>query len=285
MNKIKDFSLTQMRNGSHFLFMDQVLKKAEADSAVSSKAATYVSALRKALAAEDEMLKVSTKNKLTDLIAQADACRDGLYRSLKNVLPGFRSARSAAVVEAASDLTQLLKDYRIDPDAPMLVETGMMLNLVQDLESKFKAQVETLGLSVLVGLLKDANNELNDLMVERTESRQNAVVKAMPATRKVTDAAYNGLVGMVNALVYIDGEEAYADFISFVNAQIVYYRREALKQRTSLPKSDGTVPGSGNEGGSGEGGGDGNPGSGSTGDGTGGNEGGGDSDDGGTDFS
>lgn len=247
MIRIKEISLRQMRNGSHYVFMSQLLQKAEADTAVSSKAATYISALRKALAFEDDMLKVSTKSKLTDLISRADNSRGALYRSFKNVLPGFLTVKSPTVVEAATDLLQLIKDYRIRTTAPMLVETGMLSNFVRDLETKYKTQLETLGLTVIVQLLGDANNEVNELMVERTESRQNAVVKALPAARKATDEAYHDLVGMVNGLVYTDSEEPYADFIAFVNAQIVYFRREALRQKSSLPKSDGSRPGSGTD--------------------------------------
>lgn len=226
------------------MYVDKVLEKAEADPTVSKKAAVYISAFRKAVEAEDKVLKVSPKDKLSDLIAQADSRRGALYRSFKNVLPGFAKEKPGELHEAAVDLQQLVTDYAINPNDPMLVESGLLKNFVHDLETRLKTQVETLGLGILVTRLKEANDEVNRLMVERTEKRQGNVIGALAAARKVTDEAYVNLIGMVNGLVYAEGEEAYRNFVDYVNAEIIYFRREALGQKTTGPKADGSGTGS-----------------------------------------
>lgn len=242
MITINEIHLHLMNNGSHYMFVSHVLEQAEACTALGTKAAAYLAELRKAVAAEDAVLKISTKSKLSDGIAEADASRDALYLGFKNVVKGFLLAPSAEVKQAAMDLNQLLVDYRIDPRAPMIKETGMMKNFLADLETKFKAQVETLGLTVLVGQMRESNGRVDKLMVQRTEERKDVVTGQLKAARVVTDEAYRELVKMVNGLVYVEGEAGYLDFVKYVNAEILYYRREAMGQKGSAPKGDGSNP-------------------------------------------
>lgn len=248
MNVIADFNLYQLNNGSHFLYVNQVLGKAQADTTVSNKAAAYLAKLKAAVENEDRLLKLSPKNKLTDAIADADSSRDALYLGLKNAVRAFMRARSAELVDAAADLNQLLVDYRINTHAPLIKETGMMMNLVGDLNKKFKAQVEKLGLQVMVAELGEANDSVNSLMMERTEERKNVGKGELRAARLVTDEAYRLFVMMVNGLVFVEGEAGYLEFVKFVNAQILYYRREAMGQKASAPDSDGSRPGTDDEG-------------------------------------
>lgn len=262
---IQDFHLQMLNNGSHFLFVSHVLQQAEACTALSAKAAAYLAEFKKAVAAEDVVLKTSAKSMRSDGIAAADASRDTLYAGLKHVVKSLMRAPSAEVAQAAVELNQLFIDYRIDTDAPLIKETGMLNNLIDDLGTKFKEQVETLGFTVLVGQLHEANSRVDKLMVERTEERKNTVTGKMKAVRVVTDEAYRELVRMVNGLVYVDGESGYVEFVKFVNAEILYFRREALGQKGSTPKGDGSVPGTGGTG-------DGEPGTETPGGGTGDNE-------------
>ena len=78
MKQIEDISLPRMNNGAHFTFVSNILARAEADTTVKEKAANLVTALHDALAAEDEALKLSQKNLLSNEIAKADADRDAL---------------------------------------------------------------------------------------------------------------------------------------------------------------------------------------------------------------
>ena len=79
MRQIQDFSVQRMNNGAHFTFMSDVQARALADEVVMAKAEALVNALKTAVAAEDEALKLSQKNMLTDDIAKADSDRDSLY--------------------------------------------------------------------------------------------------------------------------------------------------------------------------------------------------------------
>ena len=75
MSEIATLSLERLNNGAHFLFISNVLARAEADANVKSKLSTQIVSLKAAKDQEDEDLKVSQKSMLTDDIATADASR------------------------------------------------------------------------------------------------------------------------------------------------------------------------------------------------------------------
>ena len=72
--------MERLNNGAHFLFISNVLVRAEVDANVKSKLSAQIVSLKAAMEQEDEDLKISQKSMLTDDIATADAERDGLYR-------------------------------------------------------------------------------------------------------------------------------------------------------------------------------------------------------------
>ena len=147
MKEIGEIYLGRMNNGAHYLYVSDILARAEADTNVKSKAAAQVAALRTCAAREDADLKLSRKSLLTDDIAEADAKRDSLYSGYKKAVQGFLNLPVEAMAQAAKVLNQHLKDYGIDPKMQLDRETGMLINFIADLEEKYKTEVETLSLT------------------------------------------------------------------------------------------------------------------------------------------
>lgn len=252
MKEIEDISLSRMNNGAHFLFVSHILQRAEADTKVKERAAAQVSALKAAVADENANLKLSQKSLLTDDIAAADSERDALYSGYKKAVQGFLNMPVADIAQAAKVLNQHIKDYDIDPRMQLDKESGMLLNFIEDLEGKYAAQVTTLSLTPFVTSLKAANERVISLTAERTEERMTVTVGAMKDSRRASDEAYRMLVKMVNALALVEGEAEYANFIDYVNTEIVHFKREVLGQsaKPTQPSGDGgEQPGGGDEGG------------------------------------
>lgn len=253
---IENFDLSRLDNGSHFTFVSDILKKAQAVTVVGEKAADYLAAFKAAVEAEDEVLKLSAKSLITDAIAEADSSRDALYTGLKYAIRGFLRSLDAEHAAAAVVLNQLVTDYRIAPHAPLVQESGLMTNFVTDLTTKHKDEVEKLGLTHMVEDLNTANTRVVNLMQERTDERMNARKGETAATRKLTDEAYRQLVLMVNGLVYTDPQTDYNPFVKFVNTEILYFRQQVLGQKGSKPDGGDTGgDGSGDTPGTGDGGG------------------------------
>ena len=240
MKEIYDINIQRMNNGAHFTFVSNILARAEADTAVKGKASELVSNFKAAVAAEDEALKISQKSLLTDEIAKADSDRDALYAGYKKAVEGFLAMPIADMAQTAKILSQHIKDYKINTADQLDKETGLLVNFISDLEDKYAAQVAKLGLTAFVTNLKEANERVRTLTLQRTNEKIGITVGALKTARTASDDAYRALVKMVNALALVFGEKDYASFIDYVNTEITHYKREVLGQKSSTPSTSGS---------------------------------------------
>ena len=240
MKEIYDINIQRMNNGAHFTFVSNILARAEADTAVKEKASELVSNFKTAVSAEDEALKISQKSLLTDEIAKADSDRDALYAGYKKAVEGFLAMPIADMAQAAKVLAQHIKDYKINTADQLDKETGLLVNFISDLEDKYAAQVAKLGLTAFVTNLKEANERVRTLTLQRTNEKIGITVGALKAARTASDDAYRALVKMVNALALVYGEKDYTAFIDYVNTEVTHYKREVLNQKASAPSTSGS---------------------------------------------
>lgn len=220
--------MERMSNGAHDAFVKNIITLAQANSTVAEKAAAQISALKAKSDAEDEMFKLSRKSLLTDKIKAADKERDKLYRAYRKIVKGNLNSPVDSMAEAATVLNQSMKDYGINPLMQLDKETGLLANLLADHEGTLSAYVSTLGLTAHVQKLREANNELNSLILERAAERSTKVAGAMKAARAETNKAYRNLVTRVNALCVVEYDEGYKDFVDLVNAEIKRFREQVI---------------------------------------------------------
>ena len=251
MKEIYDINIQRMNNGAHFTFVSNILARAEADTAVKGKASELVSNFKAAVGAEDEALKISQKSLLTDDITKADSDRDALYAGYKKAVEAFLAMPIADMAQAAKVLAQHIKDYKINTADQLDKETGLLVNFITDLEDKYTAQVTKLGLTAFVTNMKEANERVRTLTLQRTNEKMGVTVGALKAARTASDTAYRALVKMVNALALVLGEKDYTAFIDYVNTEVTHYKREVIGQKAKAPSTSGdssvTNPDSGNK--------------------------------------
>ena len=240
MKEIYDINIQRMNNGAHFTFVSNILARAEADTAVKGKASELVSNFKTAVNAEDEALKISQKSLLTDDIAKADIDRDALYAGYKKAVEAFLAMPIADMAQAAKVLAQHIKDYKINTAGQLDKETGFLVNFITDLEDKYSAQVAKLGLTAFVTNLKEANERVRMLTLQRTNEKMGVTVGALKAARTSSDEAYRALVKMVNALALVFGEKDYTAFIDYVNTEVTHYKREVIGQKAKAPSTSGS---------------------------------------------
>ena len=241
MKEVIEIKIGRMNNGAHFMYVSNVLTRAEANETVSTKAAVYLNALKTAVEKEDELLKLSQKNFKSDEISVADGERDKVYISYKATVKSYLKLPMEDMAQAAKVLYQNLKDYNIDQRMQLDRETGLLKNLLADLENKYSAEVTTLGLTPLVVKMKEANEKVAEILLQRDTDSSTKVVGALKSARLVTDEAYRQFVKMVNSLAMVEGDTAYASFIDEMNAQILRYKREVLGQKASGTTADAST--------------------------------------------
>ena len=185
-------------------------------------------------------MKISQKSLLTDEIAKADSDRDALYAGYKKAVEGFLAMPIADMAQAAKILSQHIKDYKINTADQLDKETGLLVNFISDLEDKYAAQVAKLGLTAFVTNLKEANERVRTLTLQRTNEKISITVGALKTARTASDDAYRALVKMVNALALVFGEKDYTAFIDYVNTEITHYKREVLGKKATAPSTSGS---------------------------------------------
>ena len=250
MKEINGIDLAHMKSGAHFLFITDTVGLATADAKVKTKVTAELTALQTALKAEDDALALSKANLLSKEIKAIDAERDKHYKALRKAITFFLNHPDAELVKAAARLEQLLKDYNINPAMQLDRETGLLLNLISDLETKSAADVTALALTPVVQAMKQANDKLREVTRARANDRAVQIVGQLKQAQHASDEAYRTLVQKVNALAVVEGEADYADFISKMNEQVKHYKQEVLTK--AKKKGDGKQPGDGGKPGEGK---------------------------------
>ena len=217
--EIVTIRLAGINNGAHYNFMSNVAEKAKGDEAVYGKAKLQTDALVSALAQENEDLMLSRKSSLSDTIAEADRQRDAYYRGYRNGVRSFRSFPAGAQKTAADMLWQHMTDHGIEPKMQLDRETGLLTNLVEDLQGRLAPQVAALGLKPFVDGMKAANETVRTSLSGRDTEQSGLTLGALKASRAKTDEAYQSLVRRVNAHAEIEGAGDYFAFITYVNEQ------------------------------------------------------------------
>ena len=171
MKKINTIDTHSLTNGAHYNFMEAIYTNLNSILLYGEKLSTELPAFKTALDNEDAVLVLSRKSNKTDEIANADKARDNAYVGYKYTVKGFTYLGSGAQYEAAKVLTQHLTDYQIDTQMSLSRQTGLMTNLIEDLESTYSEQVESLGLTPFVTMMKDGNEKVKAGLQSRDNER------------------------------------------------------------------------------------------------------------------
>lgn len=259
MEKVKQIdklTVSSLSNGVHFEFMDGFVKRVSEFSAGSwkrskkadraSDAAKFMAkaaALSKSLKAEDAAMQGSRKSDTTKRIAEADAKRGSLYAGYKKAVRIYTVYPEPDKVSAAKRLLSHVNDYRIDTTTHMDNETGLLKNFIADLESpsKFKPQIDALGLKSFVKALKECNALVSELIAQRDKEFAGYVKGALKNARSDMDEAYHDVVRFMNALAVVDGDDEYSSFFDAENAVINRVKKTLSRRGSSQSKNDDTL--------------------------------------------
>ena len=228
--QIGSIHLPNLTNDAHFMYMKDVEKAMKKDKMVDTTARlkTAVVALGAAIDEEDEYLMLSKKSQYTDRITAKDRERDSIFRGYRTAVKGMLRMPVADLAKAAAELWQHLKDYNINPDMQLERETSRIMNLVDDLNTKFATQVQQLSLKPYVDALQEANDEVEELLATRTDESAQQIVGALRKARLASDEAYQDAVVLINAMAVVGTEKSLTPLINYLNANIKRYKEQVM---------------------------------------------------------
>lgn len=132
---------------------------------------------------------------------------------------------------------QLIIDYKLNVRGQLDKETGLLINIIYDLENKYAAEVRKLGLELFLTQLKESNLNVRNYTDSRNKELLDKPDYKLAEARKATDAVYQEVVRQINAHAVLEGDALYKNLIALQNQEIVHYKQQVLKQ--SVPPSTG----------------------------------------------
>ena len=239
MKKITTISLTSLRVEEDFGFLKLVLAETAnlSEEEIPSVQTAAVTAFETAFNAFDTALKASATNPATASATDADVERDQSWRGINAYVKAMCSHPTDDVASAATEAKSLFDKYGDPTSLAQTEESGVLHNLLQDLEAFDSAKRTSLALDVWIADLKAKEEAFLAAAAARTEADAARQVGIVKETRTAAEAAYRSLVDTVNALAMINGDADYATFIEHVNA--VIERQKAIsKARSTRAKKE-----------------------------------------------
>ena len=242
MKKITTINLTRLRTEEDFGFLKLVLAETEnlpAEETPSILTAA-VNSFETAFNAFDAALKASATNPATASATDADVERDQSWRGINAYVKAMCSHPTDDVASAATEAKSLFDKYGDPTSLAQTEESGVLHNLLQDLEAFDSLKRTSLALDVWIADLKTKEEAFLAAAARRTEADAARQVGIVKETRTAAEAAYRSLVDTVNALAMINGDAEYATFIEHVNA-VIERQRTILRARTTRGKKEDTT--------------------------------------------
>lgn len=250
MKKVKNFSLTNLRTEENFGFQMDVKALAEnlpttgdldAEGLPEASVAILTEAVNghtAAVTALDDALKDAASVPSSTLAAEAEQGRDGSWRGLNNYVKAMTAYPEGTVAAEALAAKALIDKYGDPTDKPQTEESGILHNLIQDLENGKEGSFPNLQVDVWLTDLKNKNQRFLDFSKMRTEEEAARQVGIVKEKILLVNEAYRKLIDTVNAMVLLNGEAKFVSFIDQMNI-LIDRQKTVLKVRaTNNAKKD-----------------------------------------------
>jgi hypothetical protein len=117
----------------------------------------------------------------------------------------------------------LFDTYKKVDKKNLIEQTAAVTNMMQELNGRYAPDVAAVGAGGWAAQLETRNNALHALIKERFDEAAARTDIVLRAARLEVDKQYRIIVERMNALVIVEGPDAYASFIRRLNVIIAKY--------------------------------------------------------------
>lgn len=234
--KIKEIYLPYLSHGEHKAFHDHVITVVEEFTAATLDVEVVFEEYKKQFADENKAFMPMRKSATTAHLAAAHKRRGNIYRGLKFAVKSAGFHFNPEKEQAAHALKIVLNKFGNIKSKAYNEATAAAMLLANVCNKNYASEVALLGLGEWIAKLETVNTEFTGLMQSRNTERAQKTKLRMSKVRPNVDAAYHSLTERINALVEINGEEAYAPFIKRINVRIDKLRLTLAQHKGRLAK-------------------------------------------------
>lgn len=240
--ELKSLKLKNLRNEEHYKFNLDFENLVTQFTPETLGIQTLYPAYQAASGYEIAALNVVQGSALTDELFGADSSRDSLCSGFTGTIKSALNHYDDDVRVSASRLKLLLDTYGNLTTKPYDQETAAIIKLVDELEGSYAADVAKLEVTGWVTELKNQNLVFDNLKNTRYAENAAKPQQSLKEARLATDKAYRAIFKRLNALIEVNGEEAYADFVTELNQRIENYKKVLAQRQGRNAKSNVEEP-------------------------------------------
>ena len=218
--EIANLNLHNQRNGGHYQFLTDFNDFVIRYTPQALGIVDAYEAFKLKYQDEIEAYKAITKSATTEDITDADHDRDITLRSTTDIARAALNHYDANAHNAAKKVNVIFDQYGDLASKPYDEETGGIENVVKDLRTKTARDIGIIGLEPWINMLERQNITFKTLEAARNSEEANRSELRMKQVRLEVDAAYHKITKRINALIEVNGEAPYAEFVKELNARI-----------------------------------------------------------------
>jgi hypothetical protein len=180
---------------------------------------------------ETSALDIIRKSGFTVEIESQDLVREKIYRGFSRAIMSAVNHYEKDKRDAADKITIVFKNYGNITTRTLDEETAAIEDLLRELRTDENTiLLTTLGLTGWVNELEKENVKFNELMLARYKEVSQRTTLRMIDVRKSVDKALRDLFEQIEALVRVNGMEAYDSLIKEINAVNERYKNILAQQ-------------------------------------------------------
>ena len=221
--KIQSIHLIGLRNEEHCQFQTDVKGLVDNFTPDTLDIKPLFETYQTQLKNEEEAIDVICKSAITEDLTIADGIRDTTFRGLSNALKAASKHFAPEVKKAAANLQPIFEHYGNIARKSFDEETAAITNLIADLQNTNATDVATTGIADWVKELQKNNFDFVAIKSKRYNEDASKTQLRMKEVRTAIDITYRSIAERINALMVVNGEANYLNFVNELNKRIENY--------------------------------------------------------------
>lgn len=239
--KIQSIHLFHLRNEEHYQFQTDFKELVEHYTPTTLGIEVIYAAYLLLYADEGTALDVIRKSAVTSEITEADLRRDITFRGLSDAIKACGNHFKIEVKDAAARIQIVLDHYGSIISKSYDEETAAITSLITDLQTTYVTDAAKAGITDWVTELQANNTAFDILKKERYTEEAGKTQLKMKNVRSGIDVSYHTITDRINALIIVNGETTYKEFVNELNQRIEKYNLVLAQRKGRNAKEDDTT--------------------------------------------